>query len=49
MSFDIDRKQWEEFRNEIAGRIKKHPNYNYVLQDIAIRLSDDVYQVYKVN
>ena len=49
MSFEIDREKWEEFRNEIAKQIIKHAQYPYILQDIAIGLSDDVHRVFKVH
>ena len=48
MSFEIDRQEWAEFRNGIVDRVKNHPNYPYVLEDITIKLGDDIHQVYRV-
>lgn len=48
MSFEIDRHQWAEFRNLIVDRVVKHTNYPHVLEDITLKLGDDIHQVYRV-
>ena len=48
MTFEIDRQEWTDFRNGIIDRVRKHTNYPLVLEDITIKLGDDIHQVYRV-
>ena len=48
MSFEIDRQEWADFRNLVVDTVTKHTNYPHVLEDITLKLGDDIHQVYRV-
>ena len=48
MYVEIDRQERAEFRNLVVDKVTKHTNYPHVLEDITLKLGDDIHQVYRV-